>query len=220
MPEITIGLFPDAGASQILGRLAKPAALFLGLTGSQVRASECLYLSLGTHYVQACADTLLAELVDNPWTLDEVEVVESVLDQLSQKSSDADSIKLVEQTVHASDDLRENLAEIDKLPSLQFEFRRGVKSMWTGCPVSLGLVNEQIIRSSKLDIADILRMELKVATHCAQFTDFHEGVRALIIDKDNQPNWSCNLEDENFESRVAAHFEAPWQINPLVDLGN
>ena len=57
-----------------------------------------------------------------------------------------------------------------------------------------------------------------VATHCANHPDFAEGVRALLIDKDNKPNWRYKKLEELPEAYVAEHFEAPWPQNPLHDL--
>ena len=61
-------------------------------------------------------------------------------------------------------------------------------------------------------------MELTVATHCAQNADFHEGVRALLIDKDNSPNWQYADITTLPWSHVESHFEAPWPQHPLADL--
>ena len=70
-----------------------------------------------------------------------------------------------------------------------------------------------------MDLADCFRMELTVATHCANNDDFHEGVRALLIEKDNAPAWAYKDTDTVPESHVLGHFEAPWEQHPLADLG-
>ena len=57
-------------------------------------------------------------------------------------------------------------------------------------------------------------MEMTLAGNCARFSDFAEGVRALIVDKDGAPRWCRDGERDH----VLAHFEPPWDANPLADL--
>ena len=90
--------------------------------------------------------------------------------------------------------------------------------MRSGCPTSIGIVVEQLRRAPSLDLADCFRLEMTVATHCAQFEDFLEGVRALIIDKDNAPRWRYPDVGELDPAHVMAHFEPPWAHNPLENL--
>ena len=61
---------------------------------------------------------------------------------------------------------------------------RGIANLRGGCPTTAGIVYEQLRRAPELSLADSYRLELTVATHCANNEDFHEGVRALLIDKD------------------------------------
>jgi enoyl-CoA hydratase len=42
----------------------------------------------------------------------------------------------------------------------------------------------------KLDIGEALRTEFRIVSRIARGHDFYEGVRAVIIDKDNRPLWS------------------------------
>ena len=58
-------------------------------------------------------------------------------------------------------------------------------------------------------------MEMTIASRCARFGDFAEGVRALIVDKDGAPRWRS----DGAHAHVLAHFEPPWESNPLFDLG-
>jgi hypothetical protein len=61
-------------------------------------------------------------------------------------------------------------------------------------------------------------MEMVIATHCANHPDFAEGVRALLIDKDNAPQWRYASVESLPAAYVAEHFQPPWPRNPLHDL--
>jgi enoyl-CoA hydratase/carnithine racemase len=94
----------------------------------------------------------------------------------------------------------------------------GIAALNRGCPTSVGIVVQQLQRAPGFGLGDAFRMEMVVATHCARNPDFAEGIRALIIDKDNQPRWRYPTLEALPEAYVASHFEAPWPDNPLADL--
>ena len=77
---------------------------------------------------------------------------------------------------------------------------------------------EQLSRVRNMDLADSFRMELTVATHCANNKDFHEGVRALLIDKDQQPRWLFDTVNDVPASLLEQMITPPWPENPLKNL--
>jgi hypothetical protein len=91
--------------------------------------------------------------------------------------------------------------------------------MRSGCPTSVGIVHEQLRRVSSTSLAETFRMELNIANHCARNPDFTEGVRALIIDKDNKPAWQYGSLQNLPHDYVVGHFESLWAVHPLADLG-
>ena len=95
---------------------------------------------------------------------------------------------------------------------------KGIATMRRGCPTSVGILVEQLRRAPELTLADCFRLEMTVATHCAHNGDFAEGVRALIIEKDNRPRWRFGDLDGLDAAHVLGHFEPPWAHNPLHDL--
>ena len=71
-----------------------------------------------------------------------------------------------------------------------------------------------------MNLADCFRMELGMVLHCFEQGDFREGVRALLVDKDNAPRWNpARLEDVT-EEMIAAFFIDTWAgaTHPLADL--
>ncbi|MEE9254993.1 MAG: enoyl-CoA hydratase/isomerase family protein, partial [Pseudomonadales bacterium] len=95
---------------------------------------------------------------------------------------------------------------------------RGLETFSNGCPTSAGIIVEQIRRAPALDLDEGFGLELVIATHCARNSDFAEGIRALIIDKDNRARWRFDSVEDVDWSWVLAHFEPPWDENPLADL--
>jgi hypothetical protein len=90
--------------------------------------------------------------------------------------------------------------------------------MERGCPTTVGIVVEQLARAGAMSLAECFRMEMTIATHCADNHDFAEGVRALLIEKDNKPNWQFGDLDSLPQAYVLSHFEEPWARNPLAEL--
>jgi enoyl-CoA hydratase/carnithine racemase len=94
----------------------------------------------------------------------------------------------------------------------------GIATMNRGCPTSVGIVVQQLQRAPELSLAETFRLEMIVSSHCAHHPDFAEGVRALLIDKDNQPRWQYGSLEDLPEDYVTEHFQPPWPENPLNDL--
>lgn len=97
-------------------------------------------------------------------------------------------------------------------------------------PLMLAVVLEQIRRARRMGLADDLRMERDMVRHCfhpvhlgrtASESETVEGIRALAIDKDQQPNWLPNLVDRVTTDMVTPFFDSPWPAgaHPLRSLG-
>lgn len=227
MPEITIGLFPDAGATHLLGNLPRHQALFLALTASHMNAGDAMALELATHFVaQAKKSAVLEAMTHIEWLAQPRRDAELIGEQLNELVGVA---TLPASQMRAHDDIiRDALADCDEPIEIGSALRglagshpwidRGLETFSRGCPTSAGIIVEQIRRAGQLDLEQGLRLELVIATHCARNTDFAEGIRALIIDKDNRPRWRFASLEELPWTWVLEHFEPPWRVNPLSDL--
>ena len=99
--------------------------------------------------------------------------------------------------------------------------QRAAKTLRAGSPTSALLGFELQRRTQNLDLADTLRLELIVAIQCVARADFTEGVRALLIDKDNKPQWQPRTLADVTPQWIDGHFAAPaWpgSKHPLADL--
>ncbi len=185
MPETGIGLFPDVGGGWYLSRLPGRVGQFMALTGARLDGAECHYLRLATHYVDhSSLEDLVDRIVTTPTR------IKGVLGAASVTPPDARIEHSLGQIgrLFASDRLEEILAALD---SEEGDWAKtelatlGTKSPLS-CKVSLRLLAEGAGRAS---FADEMRAEYALAGRIVRTHDFREGVRALLIDKDNNPQW-------------------------------
>ena len=185
MPETSIGLFPDVGGGWYLPRLPGRAGHFLALTGARLDGAECLALGLASHYMQSLAlDDLKARILSNP------ERIEELLDESSTPPPPARIESNLERIdrLFASDDYEEILAalEADGSDWARIELETLRSKSPQACKVSLRLLYDG---ARVQDFGHEMRQEYAVATRVVQRHDFVEGVRALLVDKDNSPRW-------------------------------
>lgn len=213
MPELTIGLFPDAGASWVLKNLPYHLAAFLAMTGTQISGADALHIGLGTHALRD-GETSEESLQSVNWARP------GEIDQLDGGNLEAHDGLL--HTIIGDEPLSalELVTRIDSLKGRDEWLDRAIATMHRGCPTTLGIIAEQLRRVRDLDLAGCFKMEHNIASHCARNPDFREGVRALIIDKDMAPQWRYKTLEETPEEYVLSHFETPFDSHPLEDLGN
>ncbi|SEK97221.1 enoyl-CoA hydratase [Sphingomonas palmae] len=182
MPETGIGLFPDVGGGWYLSRLPGRIGQYLALTGHRLDGAECRALGLATHYLPASAlDEAKARISDGP---------QAVLDELA---TDAPEARILAQRdaidrLFASDRLEEVFAALEA-DSSDFA-QTTLATLRTKSPqtmkVSLKLLKDG---AGMATFADEMRQEYAVGSRVVQRHDFLEGVRAVIVDKDNAPKW-------------------------------
>lgn len=192
MPETGIGLFPDVGGGWYLSRLPGETGAFLALTGARLDGAECVALGLATHYIaSAKLEAVKAAIAAAP------ERIEAVLAEHNDTPPDARILanrgeidrlfrgERVEDIIAALEADGGDWAQ-KELDTLRSKSPESMK-------VSLRLVREG---ARETDFADEMRKEYAIASRVSGRPDFIEGVRALIVDKDNAPKWSpTRLED-------------------------
>jgi enoyl-CoA hydratase len=185
MPETAIGLFPDVGGGWYLSRLPGRTGVFLALTGARLDGAECLALGLATHYIPSLAlDDLKARLRAEP------ERIEALLDEYCVPPPPAriEANRERIDRLFAADDFEAILAalEADGSDWARKELETLKAKSPQACKVSLRILYDGALAQ---DFADEMRQEYAVATRVVQRPDFVEGVRALLVDKDNEPAW-------------------------------
>ncbi len=226
MPELTIGLFPDAGASWILKGLSSANAVWLGMTGTHMLTADAMFIGLATHAIPASAWSLLVDgLTSAAWsaTGTDAQVIDACIVACGRPQVDDGALMQHQQPLEAAipelpATVQETVARLMHLAGRDAWLDKGLAAMATGCPTSLGIVHEQLRRVATMSLEDAFGMELSVANTCAVQPDFVEGIRALIIDKDNKPAWRYRTVQELPHEYVVEHFESPCAML-LADLG-
>lgn len=233
MPEITIGLYPDVGGSWFLSRMPGKVGLFLALTGASMNAADARFTGLADYAIahaakQSVIESLLQQAWDGQHDADAV-LLARVLQQ-AQAQVPAD-VTFAPSTLRANLDLIETLCAAPTLPEVVAAIlahetddawlNKAIATLRAGAPGSAWLSYALQRRVRRLSLAEVFRLEFVVSLHCAARPDFAEGIRALIIEKDQQPKWQpASLADAN-AAWVEGFFADPYSADkhPLADLG-
>ncbi|MGF6669806.1 enoyl-CoA hydratase/isomerase family protein [Pseudomonas monsensis] len=227
MPEITIGLYPDVGASWFLARLPGKLGLFLGLTGAHMNGRDAIDLDLADRFL---LDEQQPQLIEGLLQLNWQEQTDMQLNSLLKALQQEAVAQMPEaQWLPRRQQIDELLDVSDvtcawKAISLQRDshdplIARAAKTLSEGSPLTAHLVWEQIRRARHLSLAEVFQMEYTLSLNCCRHPEFSEGVRARLIDKDQKPHWHWPDVSSVPDAVVEAHFHKVWEgRHPLADL--
>jgi enoyl-CoA hydratase/carnithine racemase len=212
MPEVAIGFFPDVGGSYFLSRLPGKLGLYLALTGIQIRAADAMYCRLADFYLPPAAVAGLNDaLAALPWSEDHNADVRQCLAAAEAPAAPPPALPPLRAAIDAHFSKPTVRAIIE---SLEAEARAEYAG-WAGetatlmrsrSPTMLSVTLRQLERGAEMSLADCFRMELGMAAHSFSQGDFVEGVRAVLIDKDNAPRWRPSRIEDVSETSIEAFF--------------
>jgi enoyl-CoA hydratase len=217
MPETSIGLFPDVGGGWHLSRLLGRLPQYLALTGARLDGADCFALGLATHFVHhEDLDQLKADIARDPDRIDAWLAHAQATPPPARIKEDRDKIC----RLFAADTLEGILSTLDADGSewaATTAANLRTKSPMS-CKVSLKLLEEG---AKMRDFAGEMGMEYALVSHVSAQPDLAEGVRALLIDKDNAPKWQPATPEEVTSEMVDALFaplppDEAWTPLPLV----
>ena len=246
MPEVTIGLFPDASGSWFLQRMPAKTGLFLGLTGAMCNGNDALLANLAEYAVASSDyDAVIQGLKQSNWqsladSTDKFynDSAHSIVSRAlaAQPVAELPPSKLatywqpIQQLMNSGGlgDIDALLQSDAALENIDTEFandswtQRAIDTYRHGCPVTAALTYALYYKVTDLSLEQVLYLEANVAVHCAANPDFKEGVRALLIDKDRNPQWSRSLADclsSEGQAYIQQHFVNPYAKgeHPLGD---
>ncbi|CAE7237970.1 hibch [Symbiodinium sp. CCMP2592] len=227
MPEMAIGLFPDVGATQILSRLkAGPAVgLFLGITGTNISAWDCLEAGVATHYVPSARlpelrEKLLSRFRPGLVGAAAMKLCEEIIAETSSRSSarsenpvlSAENLSVINRCFNAPT-VEEIVVRLRAetcgfaAETLQKMFR---SCSPTSCKVTLQAMQD--LQRTPRSIGEVLQIEYRLSqrftTRPQPLSDFFEGIRAVLVDKDRKQKWTPSWDslDEVTEAKVSEFF--------------
>lgn len=202
MPETGIGLFPDVGGTYFLPRCPGEVGLHLGLTGARLDVTDAKYAGIATHVVPATQhEALIDALADGTRPLERTLAHFAV--SHDNKSKIAGLQPLIDRHF-AGGSVEAIFASLEVDASLFAA--ETLKSLRTKSPTSLKVTYRQIREGKKLGFEDCMRLEFRLTNRFMHGRDFYEGVRAVILEKDNAPNWQPSSLESVTEAQVNAYF--------------
>lgn len=251
MPETGIGLFPDVGSTFWMPRLLQGGiAPYLALTGTRLHASDLLYTGMATHYVPSknidkLQEALIQATKNKTSGMDEHETLHNNSEQdviapilmsfhetppsgesrnslLSIHREDIDEVfgdSMTNNDVRVEDIVR----KLEQLKNTEFA-KTTLEALGKMSPTSMKITLEGLKRGSQLStVGECLQMEYRMSQACMrENSDFYRGIRAVLVDKDHNPQWEpSNLKDVS-DDMVESYFQSlgqhEWEI-PMA-LGN
>ncbi len=214
MPETGIGFYPDIGASHLLSRCVDHIGVYLGLTGHRISALESHALGLVQHVIPVSEWSSVCMALKHA--------------DLSTDADDKVTTILKDKAIPAQPSIWDNRAPFIHAVFQQTDMNAIMTTLQTGhsewhkqvrhvldekSPLSLHITREQLRLAASLTLDACLSMDYCLTSHFMQDSDFYEGVRALLIDKDNTPHWQPSTHAQVSEAVVAAYFENKAILN-------
>lgn len=209
MPETGIGLFPDVGGTYFLPRCPGDTGMYLGLTGTRLKAADAIYAGIADTYVPSVRlETLkdrLAGGTDPRVAFREVAEEEGPAPLASMQK---------EISAHFSKD-----SVGDVITSLRTDggewATKTADTIEAKSPTSTLVAFRQIREGAALDFEECMKLEYRLIERFVKGHDFYEGVRAAVIDKDQAPKWKPAMLAEMNAGDVDEYF-APLGAGELT----
>lgn len=215
MPEVGIGFFPDVGATWFLPRMPGELGAYCALTGERFNAADGVAAGLATHRIASARFPALIEALTGTVSVD------AVLAAFAEPAGEG--------PIAARRGTIDRLFAGDSVEAILAALAREAASgradaEWAGktaatiaakAPLSLKLALAQVRRGAALDFAACMRAEFRIVSRVIQAHDFYEGVRAVIVDKDNRPRWNPATLAAVSDAEVERHFAALANELPL-----
>ena len=228
MPEITIALYPDVGGSWFLNRAPGRTGLFLALTAGSMNAADCLFVNYGDHFIEhAEKASVVEQLLALPWSASneqDSEQLSALLQGVAAQCEAAKPAGNIEPHFDIIQTLTDhnNLADIvDAIISFETDdkwLNKGAAALAHGSALSACNIYQALQQAETMSLAEVLQFELMLSTNVVRHPEFAEGVRALLIDKDQQPRWLFDSVADVPSRLLEQMLTPPWPENPLANL--
>ncbi len=216
MPEVGIGFFPDIGATWFLPRLPARVGTYCALTGERLDAADAVSAGIATHRI---ASRRFPEVMESLCSAGPVDALLGAFAQPARTGRILAGAAALDRLL-GGNEIEEILSRLGaeaaaNTPDAAFA-SAAVASIRTKSPTSLKIALAQMQRGGNLDFAECMRTEFRIVSRVMRGHDFYEGVRAVIIDKDQKPRWRpaaleavTTAEVESYFAPLASELELP-----------
>jgi enoyl-CoA hydratase len=220
MPEVGIGFFPDVGATWFLPRLPGELGVYCALTGDRLGAADAVAATIATHRVSSSRWGDLADALCGAVSVD------ATLAAFAEPVTEAPiaARRGAIDTLFQGERIEDILAALDAAATgngAHSDFAaKTAATIRTKSPTSLKLALAQMRAGAGLSFDACMQTEFRIVSRVIHGHDFYEGVRAVIVDKDNAPRWRPASLADVADAEIARHF-APLGEGDLMlpDLG-
>lgn len=206
MPEVGIGFFPDVGATWFLPRMPGELGTYCALTGERFGIADGCGAGLTTHRIPTARFDALLEALTGTVSVD------AVLSAFNEPAGEGPILarRATIDRLFAGNRVEAILDGLDREAGSS-----GADAAWAGAtaaamrmksPLSLKLALTQVRSGGTWDFETCMRAEFRIVSRVIQGHDFYEGVRAVIVDKDNKPLWQPASLDAVSDAEVERHF--------------
>jgi enoyl-CoA hydratase len=212
MPEVGIGFFPDVGATWFFPRMPGQLGTYCALTGDRLNAADACMAGAATHRVPS---ERFPDLLEGLYGSVSVDAVLAAFAEPAGEGPLAARREAIDR-LFAGGRVEDILQALDNESGEQAEWARATAAnIRTKSPLSLKIALAQVRRGKSWDFATCMDAEFRIVSRVIRGHDFYEGVRAVIVDKDNKPRWQPATLDAVSDAEVERHF-APLDDDGLV----
>jgi enoyl-CoA hydratase len=199
MPEVGIGFFPDVGATWFLPRLPGELGAYCALTAERLRSDDAVASGVATHRVRSDRFAGLLEALSGSAPVD------AVLAAFAEPAVEG-RVTRIRGTIdrHFAADMVEDI--VARLEAADAGARAMAATIRSKAPLSLKIALAQVRRGPHWSFDDCMGAEFRIVSRIVRGEDFYEGVRAVIIDKDNAPRWRPATLSEVTAAEIERHF--------------
>ncbi|MEJ0076552.1 MAG: enoyl-CoA hydratase/isomerase family protein [Alphaproteobacteria bacterium] len=203
MPEVGIGFFPDVGATWFLPRLPGELGTWCALTGDRLKTVDAVAAGVATHHVRS---DRFAELTDALCGNVSVDATLAAFAEPAGGGSMTEQLPAIDR-LFAGDRIEDILRRLDA--------EEGAGRAWATAtaatiraksPLSLKIALAQVRRGKDWSFEECMAHEFRIVSRIVYGHDFYEGVRAVIVDKDNAPHWNPRSLGDITDGDVEKHF--------------
>jgi enoyl-CoA hydratase len=209
MPETGIGFYPDVGGSYFLPRLPNKMGFYLGLTGEKIASDDCVAIGIAQQKVAReslpeLMNALAQEAFGNDARASVTQIIKRFNMQVKPSRFFGSPIATAIDTCFSATTMEEIVQ------SLQYASdpigKETANILAKKSPASLKITLRALQEGKRMDFDACMRQEYRLSCHFLQGHDFFEGIRAVIIDKDQAPHWNPSTLEGVTQSEVEKYF--------------